>query len=869
MKRRRYLRVALGLLAGLAAAWFLPVLFSTRQYHRRLEVRLEQLLGQPVLFTSASLELLPRPGFALSNATVLEASEFGFEPFARVDRIECDLAISDLLHGRIAFSHLRLESASINLARNSEGRWNFERLLSKVPGPSAGPSGRTTRLAATLDVTIQDARLNFKIGSDKKPFAITQVDGNLQFDRVRRSISLDLSGTPLRTDLGLPSPGKLELFGRWEANAGALDANLRTRAALLYDWVPLVSGHNPGIYGLIDADAHITGSLAEPDVEALVRVSQLRRWDSLPPVGDFPVSLAVKWRLERRDGRALIERLDAGFGDTHLDVSGTVAEIGRDPVVDLSAGLNGARLEDVLTLAGRLGGQTPGWRLTGRANGRLTVAGRWSHPLYEGLLSSRGAVLSVGGQRFPLSDASLRADGRRIEFASIRVAAGPHLAVLADGTLNLTESAAGRTAGKPSPTPTYELNLSTRAAPLGEILAFARTLGFRASQNLSLRGSVAADLALTGTGWPPARPSITAHAELERAQVWLPGLTRALDVPSAQIELNDGRVEVNPLRAVLGDVVFTGRLERAGTRSKGWQFDLHSPALDLRQVSSTFEALGNRPPLPWFENLPGLNTLAERRAAGSGLLNAVNAQGEFSTSVLAYGPVTLRDFRAHLEVSRRVIHVASARFRTLTGQGQGSADVDLTGPLPRLAADVAAKGLRLENWSFYLPPQLQSLRGSAGLTGHFSSEGTSRAELASYLQGRLHLHLTNIDFGRFDLLRGAAQAASWGDLAPGRTPLTLRSADLSLEVRNRRLELSPARVELGGAWFELAGSCGFDHKMDFESTADFSHVSRRWLGDRNLATSLVAHFRLFGTPDALGVALEDEAARSVKLEPGP
>jgi AsmA family len=871
MRTRRYARFALAVLAVLAAAWLLPVLFSTKRYHQRLQARLEQILGRRVLFSAASLELLPRPGFSLREATVLEDSEFGSEPFARVDRIECDLAVSELLHGRIEFSHLRLASASINLVRNLQGRWNFERLLSRVPPSASGVSGRTGP-AAVIEVTVQDARIDFKVVADKKPFAITQVDGNLRFDRAQRSISLDLTGTPLRTDLNLPSPGRLELSGDWQADPssnGTLNATLRTRGALLYDWVPLVSGRNPGIYGVMDADAHITGSLDLPEVEAQARLSQLRRWDSLPPSGDSAVTVAMKGRLDRPGGRAVLERFDIRFGESHVNLTGAVAELGRAPVLDLTAAFEACRFEDLLGLATRLSGRTPTWGLAGRVNGILTIGGPWVAPLYTGLLSTHDASVSAAGTRFPLSDASLRADGRRIQLASARVTAGPRLAILAEGALNLIDSRGARKPENSLAMPTYELKLSTRAAPLLETTAFARTLGFRAAQNLNLQGSVTADLTLTGIAWPPAQPAMVGHAELRAAQLWLPGLTRALDIPNARIEFDDSHTAADPLTVAMGEGAFTGSIERAGNRSVPWRFDLRSPPLDLRQASSWFEAFGNRTSPPWFEHIPGLGTLSARRAARTDLFNALNAQGEFSTPALTYGPVTLRDFHGRVEVSRRLIRVTSARFRTLTGHGQGSADADLGGPVPHLAADFAADGLRVEAWSSYLPPELAALRGSAALSGHFSSEGTSRVELESNLQGWARLRLTNLDLGRFDPLRGVAQAASWGDLTPSRTPLTLRSALLSLDIRNRRVTLKPVRLELGGALFELAGSCGFDRKAQFESAADLRHVNRRWVGDHDPATGRIAHFLLFGNLDTLGAALEDETARSVKPDAEP
>ncbi|HEY6293458.1 MAG TPA: hypothetical protein VI455_18045, partial [Terriglobia bacterium] len=100
-------------------------------------------------------------------------------------------------------------------------------------------------------------------------------------------------------------------------------------------------------------------------------------------------------------------------------------------------------------------------------------------------------------------------------------------------------------------------------------------------------------------------------------------------------------------------------------------------------------------------------------------------------------------------------------------------------------------------------------------------------------------------------LRGAVRAASWGDLAPSRGPLTLHSVDLSLQVRNRSAVIPPVELRLGGAVFELAGSCGFDGTADLESTADLQHIDRRWVENRDPDTGRAARFFLSGPLSAL------------------
>jgi len=220
-------------------------------------------------------------------------------------------------------------------------------------------------------------------------------------------------------------------------------------------------------------------------------------------------------------------------------------------VLNLAAAFEGTRFEDLLSLAGRLSGRTPVWSLTGRADGLVTIGGPWSTPLYTGLLTTRDASFSAGGRRFPVSDASLRANGRRFEFAAVRITAGPNLAILAEGALNLVDLTAARKSGKSVATDTYEVTFSTHAAPLPETAAFARALGLRAPQSLDLQGSVTADLTLTGRAWPPARPVMVGHAEVRAAQLWLPGLTRALDIPGARIEFDDSHIAADQLTIAL------------------------------------------------------------------------------------------------------------------------------------------------------------------------------------------------------------------------------------------------------------------------------------------------------------------------------
>ena len=868
MRTRRYARIAALALALLAAAWLLPSVLSAERYRHRVATRLEQALGRPVQFGHISLKFIPRPGFSIDNVSVLENPQFGTEPFARVDHIDCDLGLPSLLRGQVALENLRLEGAAINLVRDSPGRWNVERFVAGAAHALPGPS--------SLSIEVSDARLNFKFGVDKKPFAVTDLHGRVDLERKRRLLSFDLTGSPVRTDirtgLGMPSPGQIELQGFWTPGQGgenALNATLRTRGALLYDWIPLLAGRNPEIYGRVDTDAHLTGSPSLLNVEAQLRLSQLRRWESLPAAADLPVSISLKGQLDREAGQASIGELEASFGDSRLSLKGTMEQLGANPVLDLTATTDRLRLENVITLVARLAGQPSWWeprfplRLTGALDSAVSIQGEWPHLSYSGSANSRGARLVIGNAIMPMSDAAVRFEGRHFELLPVRISATPNLTVVAEGAMSLPDQTKSKlTPDRVRPAthkrllpegpqePVYRLSFSARPSPAHEIVTLAAGLGLGPARSIDARGLVTANMTLAGTLQPFVHPSLTGAAEVRAAELVLAGLIKPIQISRAHIGIDNERVTIDPLTASFAGSVFTGRVEHSGARTEPWTFEVRSPALDLAEASSWFEALGHATATPWFELIPGLRTLAARRAAGVSLFNALNVRGEVSTSTLTYRRVTLRNVRAHVEMSKRLLRVTSAQFRISAGRGFASAEADLNRPQPRLTTDFAVSGLRIETWASHLPPQLAEARGTAAFSGRLSAEGASFPALETTLQGHARLTVTNVDLGHYDPLRDTIRAAAWGELPPVRNTLTLRSGKISLDVRDRRLIVKPTRFELAGAVFEITGSCGFDGKAQFVSSADLQNASRRWT-DEDPNVTRTARFLLSGALDAL------------------
>ena len=836
---RRGRIILLALLLSGVAAWFIPSYFSAERYRRRLEAGLERTLRRRVTFGAVSIRLLPRPGFVIENAAIQEDPAFGSEPFARVERIECDIRWRTLLGARLDFAHFRLQHPNINLVRKVAGGWNVEQLflaltaadltdggprykaLTAPAGPLAAGSSPRQVTSGSLDLEIEDGRINFKVGENKKPLAITDLGAQLSFDPAHSYLRYRLVGYPLRMDLSLPTPGPVELSGEWTPGRdlrGPLDAVVRLREALVYDWAPLVSGRNTGLYGVMDAEMHVTGSIQAVNFEGRGRLSELHRWEQIPPSEAMPWTMNFRGQLDRQRGRLLLEAVEASFAASHLHISGTIEQLTNSPELDLVVALERSRLEDLMALARRLGTLEEGFGIRGRVDGMLAIHGPWAERHYGGFVEAREVVLSAPSGTFPVSDAALRIDDRGARLAPVRITLAPRVALEAEGTFER--------GAKP---PRYELTLSSKSLPLRDVLNFGRALGMRALQGWDATGSGSASFHLTGLLRPPYRPSLKGRAELRAARLVIPGFTEPINVPRASLQVNGDEILVAPLFAVLGTCVFSGRLQHQGEAPSPWTFDLHADHLDLQQGASWFVALGHPPLSPLLERFPGLASFAAGREAASNLFSSLNARGRFSAGTVSFRDIRLDNFQTNVQVAGRVIQLSNATFRVGDGQGRLSGGMDLTRSPAHFAGDVSLSGIGVQTLVAHLPPVLRGTHGSLAVNGHLETAGLTQEEMRDNLEGRVAVIASDLTLAGFDPVGAFVRLAGEGTLEPLRTPVGLRSATFNFQLHNRRAALKKTTLEFSGARFSLSGAQAFDGPLNLHVTADLQRLRRRWL----------------------------------------
>lgn len=828
--RSRKKVVVLAVAVVALGAWLLPSQFSAERYRRRLEAGLEAVLHRPARFGSASFQLLPQPRFTLENVVIHEAPAFGPEPFVRIDRVECDLRWSSIWHRKMEFARLSLSRPSVNLVRGAQREWNFETFLIQTGVTGAPPAAAGAGTQLPFEIEVEDARLDFKEGFSKKPFAMVDLQGRLEFSPAQKRIRFNLKGNPLRTDLQFPPPGLLEFSGEWNPGSdlrGTFDANLRTQGALLYHWVPLLTGTNHGIYGVMDADVRLRGSLRAVQIEGQTSITQLHRWEMLPPSDSMPVRLRYRAAYDRTQGRLAIESTEISFADSNLHLTGTVDKILVAPDLDLVVAIEHAQLEDWSRLARHLWRIPEKLTLAGRLDGLLTIQGRSGGHRYSGFMAGRGTRLVTAAGAFPISDIALRFDQDSARMDPVILTIAPRFAIAVEGVV-YSAQAPGRRGDGAMP-PRYEIRAETKSADLREVVRFARALGIPHIRTTDAQGLGNAAVLLKGTAWPPARPSLAVKADIRSARLLIPGLTEPLNIPRARLQVTDQRTVIDSLTAVMGSSVFTGRVEHSGARANPWEFDLKASSLSVEQGAAWFDALGHRPALALLERIPGLGSMNTRRSVASGLFTAINARGRFSTPLLTYRALRLQEFEASWNLSDRILGLSEVSFRAGKGQGKARAQLNLKRSPAEIAGELKVAEVKLETLTDRLPPALRKMHGALSGTAQFKTRGLSRSEMSANLVSEGTARLDNVGFGEFDPLGAMVGRRLEKEIDRPHRETSLRSAEIAFEIKDRQVIVAKQQIEVEGAKLRLNGSWTFNGPLDLDVTADLRDVKRPWV----------------------------------------
>jgi uncharacterized protein involved in outer membrane biogenesis len=802
-------RWAVVAVAMLLLALLLPPLINVSRFRGRITTAIGQALGREVTVDQVQLRLLPLPGFDLTRLVIAEDPAFGSEPMMHADQVTAVLRLTSLWRGRLEISRLSMKNPSLNLVLQ-DGRWNLEALLARASQTPAAPTARTRPEARPRFPYIEadNARINLKLGQEKKSFALDEADFGLWLES-EDEWGMRLEARPVRTDANLADTGTVKVSGTFQraAQPGQTPLNLRfsLEKAQLGQLSQLIYGRDRGWRGALDLSGSLAGSPADLTVTADARLVGFRRYDIAS--GD-PLRAQAHCTAHYSSRTAALSALECHMpvGDGEVSARGTVAgplaspryDIGltardlpmsalagllrnakKDLAPDLSAG---GTLDAVFSLHAASPGAQPLWAGGGRTSPvRLTS-------------SALGAPLDLGSISFAIEGtaASAPAHGK----APRKPAAEPPKPT--------TLAVAPFAVSFDEPTPTvvrarfddvgYHIVLQGEAE-VRRLLEVGRALGLRPPR-AEVHGPAHLDLELAGNWLNFAPATALGSAQLRNLEAQVPGLAAPLHL-TATASLSETMVELQDLTASVPEyrLALRGwvRIPRRCEQPEGCpaEFDLSTPEL----VTDELNRLLN----PQFRTQPWYRLASTDSDAG---FWRFRAQGHLAAgrvlvkSLLATGV----EMQARLEPGRLTLTDVAAEV--LGGHHLGEWRADFTGSEPMYVGRGRLERASLER----LGTLMRDPWGTGVLSGAYqiTLAGWKTEDLARTASGS----------AEFEWRNGALPRISLG--APG--PLHLRRFSGRLTLRDRALTFASAHLEAPGGPYSLSGTASFARELDLTLT---------------------------------------------------
>ncbi len=324
-RMRRWLRVALAAIAVLVLVLVVPPLISVNRYKSQITQLIAQSLGRPVRLSAVQVQLLPWPGFEISDLSVAEDPAYGAEPVLHANEVTASLRLLALFCGRVEIGKISVDEASLNLVRAGPGRWNLDPIF-RTAAAQTGTAPGTRRAVPLPYLEATDSRINFKNGEEKLPFSLVNADLSF-WQENPGEWRIRLRGQPARTDVSL----YLEETGvvRMEASMRRaptlhqmpLHVDLDWREAQLGQLARLITGSDPGWRGDLAGELHLDGTADAAQITTRLRAAGVHRAEFTPA---SPLDFDANCRFVYHYSRHSLENLacDSPLGDGHMHVTG-------------------------------------------------------------------------------------------------------------------------------------------------------------------------------------------------------------------------------------------------------------------------------------------------------------------------------------------------------------------------------------------------------------------------------------------------------------------------------------------------------------------------------------------------------------------
>ena len=810
--RSRRGQVVIGIVVVLA-------LFLVRPGAQRLRTRIVRsislALGRPVDVGRVTLRLLPQPGFDLENFVVHEDPEFGAEPVLQSSDVVATVRVSSLLRGRLEIARLSLAEPSLNLVRNSEGRWNLEKLVERAASTPVAPTAkaRSEVRPGFPYIEADHGRINFKFGQEKKPYTLTEANFALWQDS-ENTWGIRLRAQPTRTDFNLSDTGRLAVDGSWQRSANLhetpLQFTMQWEGAQLGQVTKLTLGQDKGWRGAVRLSATLTGSPRDLQVSTEGSIEDFRRYDIS---GDPALRLAAHCSGHYSTADHVFSALACRgpVGDGEIALNGSVAPM--PGTYDLTMLARSLPIQPLVEFVRRVKKNLPTDIVAaGKVDASVSVRRKPSPSGMDPIWQGRGEVLALN-VRSSATTTRIVLDKIPFTVSSARDFDLNH-AGLKQRTAPSRKSASTRNEARVEVGP-FNLALGRPAnatvrgqfsrsgynfvvqgdSEVERLLEVARTIGLPAPQPAA-SGEARINLHVGG-GWAGfAAPVVTGTAQLHSVHARVRGLGKPVEIASATIELTPSAAEVRKVTASAGDNTWRGSLtipRQCDTpRACVIGFDLHTDEF----VTDNLAALANAAPgkQPWYRFLSSPEQPKP-------YLASIHAAGRLTAGRVLIHNLVANRVSSQVELEQGHLQLSKLRAEVLGGQHSGDWQVDFTvnppachgtGTLEKVALLQVADAMH-DAW----------ITGTASVEYRASTLGWTKADLLSHADATFQIEARD---GSLPHLTLAGESS----------PLRVNRFTGKFLLRAGKFEIEPGKLQTPGGIYQLSGTASWSRVLDIK-----------------------------------------------------
>jgi uncharacterized protein involved in outer membrane biogenesis len=801
-------------------AFVLPPLVNVNRFQHRIADSISRSIGRQVHISSVKLQLLPLPGVQFSGFSVEENPQFGAEPILHSDSVVAYLRLSSLWRGRMEVARIHFDDASLNLVQDANGEWNFASVLVQAAHIPNAPTGQRRAGSAPRFpyIEAENARVNFKEGTEKKPLSFLNADLSVSL-AAGDDWELHFRAQPVRTDLDLhlADTGVLRIDGILHRAAVLgempLKLNVQWSAAPLGELSRLTLGSDIGWRGGLNVEGEVSGTAKLAQINTRLRIAGLHRSEYS---STHPIDVETSCRALFRKKTSSLEEIacSSPVGDGRLTLTGAIDQVQTDPVAQLTLAIHRVPAAAVLSgLQEVHSGLGNGVQAAGALDGHfayVSQSGRSPSVSGEMAIESLSLTPPDGNTPFLLGPVKLRCETPQTGDAAtrspelllqpVRLAMGAPVPVMVDGRF----TPAG-----------YDLHLRG-ATSLARLQAFTRAFGWLGTRGrtpangqagvlLGGTGTASLDLGVRGKWLQPIAdsdhpaPASTAEGSisLRNAELTTPYLSQPLKIVAAQGLLGPAQITWANATVSYGGLSGVGTLEYpswcAPQTPCGGRFSVALPALDLAALQSTL--LGTSQRGEFLREL--LDRIGRHGAAWPDLA------GTMQIGALSTGKLVVHDATAALSISGQSITVRSLNGRLAGGTMHLTGAVDATGDQPAYRVDVQVThaapsdlaGIFDERWG----------GGLVNLSAQMKMAGFAADDLARSATGVVHWDWTRGGLAAEDSLPPAAMAFAHFDQW---------SADATVD--DQTIKITHSLLTQGEDALPVTGTIAFSREVDLK-----------------------------------------------------